>query len=72
MRGCLWPAISKWRPNASSVVARLAEQGHQWPLEKVTIELRHDVLRPTGAAQAVDQFHRAISLAENFSDEQHR
>jgi putative redox protein len=56
----------------TAMTLRMYAARHKWPLEKVTVELRHDVLHPTGGTEAIDQFQRTISLAGNLTDEQHR
>src|SRR6476619_4004410 len=51
----------------TAMTLRMYAARHRWPLEKITVELRHDVDRLAGSAEAIDRFRRTIRLDGSLS-----
>ena len=55
----------------TAMTLRMYAERHGWPLEKVSVDLRHDkIAAPGDGGGKVDCFERVIHLAGPLSDEQ--
>jgi len=56
----------------TAMTVRMYAKRHEWPLEKVKVELRHEKRHSPGTGEAVDRFHRTIRLSGGLTDDQRR
>ncbi len=54
----------------TAMTVRMYAERHNWPLEKVSVALKHDKVQAAEGAGKLDRFERAITLSGPLSDEQ--
>jgi len=56
----------------TAMTLRMYANRHEWQLQKVTVELRHDRSLSPDKGEPVDRFHRTIRLSGDLTDDQRR
>jgi putative redox protein len=54
----------------TAMTVRMYAGRHAWPLERISVGLRHDVVPGPDASEKIDRFARVITLTGPLSDEQ--
>lgn len=54
----------------TAMTLRMYAARHAWPLERISIELRHDKVATPASSQKIDEFERVITLEGRLTDEQ--
>ena len=54
----------------TAMTIRMFANRHEWPLDKITVELRHERVRASGTGDPIDRFHRTIRLSGDLTGDQ--
>jgi len=54
----------------TAMTARMYAQRHQWPLERITVSLRHETVTAADGPDKIDRFERSLSFEGNLTAEQ--
>jgi putative redox protein len=56
----------------TAITMRMYAARHGWPLERIAVELHHDLIDAPDGAGKIDRFQREITLTGALTDEQRR